>query len=222
MRNFLMLLAIWFCMPVWSKVQLLELEDHDPIETFTLADAIIKKLTATPTIDAHNDIGLRMVIDDVKYYIQPTMFMAKSSPDEVCHRTGNVLAYQCKEGQRLVEGCHLLFFNAKGEWVGWHSMAINELQYPHYCNAFPAMGVADKSNNELLITMQYFLADGGVAEKVSNIGSNWIRMTSLIRVKANNGKIEVEQDDTCFGNPNKVNTIVQARKLLQRCNAGHK
>ncbi len=84
------------------------------------------------------------------------------------------------------------------------------------------MGVADKSNNELLITMQYFLTDGGGAKKVSELGSNWLRMTSLIRVKAKNGKIEVEQDDACLGNPNKVDTVGLARKLLQRCKAEHR
>jgi hypothetical protein len=47
-------------------------------------------------------------------------------------------------------------------------------------------------------------------------------MTSLIRVKASNGKIEVVQDDSCLGNPNQFDTIAKARKQLQRCAASKK
>ena len=81
----------------------------------------------------------------------------------------------------------------------------------------PAMGIADKWKNEILVTMQYFLADGGGAKKVAELGSGWARMTSLIRVKAVDGKIEVEQDDSCLGNPNQLDTIAKARKQLKIC-----
>ena len=84
------------------------------------------------------------------------------------------------------------------------------------------MGVADRDKNELLITMQYFLADGGGAKKASDVGADWFRMTTLFRVKAIDGKIEVEQDDYCLGNPNQFDTIAKARMQLQRCRANLK
>jgi len=54
------------------------------------------------------------------------------------------------------------------------------------------------------------------------VGAGWFRMTTLIRVKDNHGKIEIEQDDSCLGNPNQLETIAKARKQLQRCAAGQK
>ena len=84
-----------------------------------------------------------------------------------------------------------------------------------------AIGAANKTNNELLVTMQYFLIGGESAKEISEIGSGWFRMTSLFRVKAVNGKIEVEQDDACLGNPNRIDNIPEARKTLRQC-AGSK
>jgi hypothetical protein len=222
MRKLFIFAVIWACQSAWADVQLLKLDSNDPIEPDLLADVVIKGVSATPNREPHHDIGLKVLIDDIKYYIQPSMFMAKSKPGEVCTPSGNVLAYQCQEGQRYVKGCHLLFFDAQGKWVGWHTMNIDEKKYPHYCNAMPAMGIANKAKNELLVTMQYFLADGGGSKRVSDLGSDWFRMTTMIRMKANNGKIEVEQDDSCLGNPNQVDTIAKARKQLQRCLANQK
>ena len=70
--------------------------------------------------------------------------------------------------------------------------------------------------------MQYFPIDRKAASKVSEIGSGWNRMTVLLRVKAVNGKIVVEQDDTCLNNPNKLDSVPDARKTLIRCNTGTK
>lgn len=214
MRRFLFLCLLLVSNHAMAAIALGKI-DQDPIDLVDLSDPITKNLNAVPTDKPFYSIGFSLTIDDVKYYIKPAMFMAKSRPDEVCTPTKEVLKYQCKEGQRITSGCHLLFFNAQREWVGMYTIKISERDYPHYCNAMPAMGVANKTNNELLVTMQYFLLNGGGAKKVSELGSSWIRMTSLFRVKAVNGKIEVEQDDNCLGNPNRIETIPDARKALQ-------
>jgi hypothetical protein len=74
----------------------------------------------------------------------------------------------------------------------------------------------------LLVTSQYFLIDSSGAKKIADVGEGWFRMTTLVRVKSSNGKIEIEQDDACLGNPNQLDTISKARKQLQRCAAGPK
>ena len=56
-----------------------------------------------------------------------------------------------------------------------------------------------------------------IASKISEVGSGWTRMTSLFRLKEDNGRILVEQDDLCLGNPNQIETIPEARKLLKQC-----
>jgi hypothetical protein len=169
---------------------------------------------------ADYEIGFRLFIDDTKYYINAVEFMAKSRPEEVCtpERFANVPTYKCVEGQRDRQGCHLLFFDSNFAEAGFHTVKINE-PYLYYCNAMPALGIANKDRNELLVTVQYFPIDRKAASKVSEIGSGWSRMTVLFRVKAVDGKVVVEQDDNCLGNPNHIETIPDARKQLKRCAA---
>jgi hypothetical protein len=219
MKSLVSLMGILFCFSAWATVQLGG-NEKDP---FNLSDQALstiaeEKLNATPRRNPITPIGFRLAIDNATYYVQPALFMLKTRPDEVCTPMKRSLTYRCEEGQRYAEGCHLMFFDAQGKWVGFHTMQIKE-GFPHFCNAMPAMGVANKANNELLVTMQYFFIDGGGAKEISEIGAGWFRMTSLFRVKAVNGKIEVEQDDACLGNPNRIDNIPEARKILRRCAA---
>jgi hypothetical protein len=39
----------------------------------------------------------------------------------------------------------------------------------------------------------------------------------LFHIKAVDGKIIAEQDDTCLGNPNRIDNIPDARKRLAKC-----
>lgn len=169
------------------------------------------------------DLGFQLHIDGSKYYIQPVKFMAKERPDETCTPAAfkNAPTYQCEEGQRYKVSCHLMFFNAQFENVGIHRFHPHE-PYDNYCNAVPAIGVADKARNELFVTFQYFPIDEKAASKVSEIGSDWKRMTSLFRLKLVDGKITVEQDDSCLGNPNAIETIPDARAALKRCRRASK
>lgn len=218
MKRFFLIFLLWLSGQAWAEISFFKV-NQEPIDLEELSEPIAKKLNALPSDRAHYSLGLGVMIDNVKYYVKPAQFMAKSRPDEVCTPVGKVLDYQCKEGQRLTSGCHLLFFNAQQEWVGMYTINIKQKDPPYYCNAVLGMGAADKSNNEMLVTSQYFLLNGGGARKVSELGSSWIRMTSLLRIKAVNGRIEVEQDDTCLGNPNRLEAIADARKVLKspRC-----
>jgi hypothetical protein len=222
MRTLVLLLIILVNSSTWADIQLLKPRFDEPISLKEMADSAIKDINAAPTREPTYDAGFRLVIDATSYYVKPSMFMAKSRLDEVCHPTDEVLAYTCKEGQRFLKGCHLMFFDAQGKMIGRFTMNVNEKQYPHYCNAMPAMGVANKDKNELLVTMQYFLTDGEGTKKISNLGSDWLRITSLIRLNVINGKLEVAQDDACLGNPNQLDTIAKARKQLQRCAVNQK
>ena len=222
MKRILLSFLLFFSGYSMAAITLFQLDQEPGQERFSLqelSEPIAKNLNAAPDRRAHYSLGLGIMIDNVKYYVKPAHFMAKSRPDEVCTPTGESLTYQCIEGQRFAAGCHLLFFNAQKEWVGMYTININQKDPPYYCNAVLGMGAANKSNNEMLVTSQYFLLNGRGARKVSELGSSWIRMTSLLRIKAVNGRIEVEQDDTCLGNPNRSEAIADARKVLKspRC-----
>ncbi len=194
------------------------------LEKAAVAVAAIRNATPLGSRgEAELGLGYKLFIEGTKFYLQPARFMIKSRPNEVCTPADYDKAptYQCEEGRRYTVGCHLIFIDANFAEAGFHSIKINE-PYLHFCNAVPAVGVASKDRNELLVTVQYFPVDRKAASKVSEIGSGWNRMTVLLRVKAVNGKIVVEQDDTCLGNPNKIDTVPDARKALARCSAGAK
>lgn len=209
--------------------------DHRPLlgmqsETgrFRLAtEKLARSLNAIPKWGSRdpilNGIGFKLFIDDVKYYIDPVMFMARERPDEVCtpKRFSNTPTYMCEEGQRLAYSCHLFFYDANLQPIGVYRLKIDE-PYRYFCNAMPALGVADRDRNELLVTVQYFNIDNKPASKAGKIGSGWNRMTLLFKVKLVDGKIEVEQDDTCLKNPNHIEEVPDARKRLGKCEAAGK
>lgn len=184
------------------------------------AMAEAQALAATSSIFLIDDPGLgyQLYFDDRKYYIQPMRFMAKDRPDEVCKPMDGKGAqnYRCEEGQTYKHSCHLMFFNTRYELIGIHRIHINE-QFPVWCNAVPAVGLHDKKQNDLLVTFQYFPTNRKAASKISEVGSGWIRMTSLFRLKEENGRISAEQDDACLKNPNRIETIPEARKALKQC-----
>lgn len=194
-------------------------------ETEKLDDAAraeAQRLAATPANDELANIeralGFQLYFDDRKYYIQPMRFMARDKQGEVCTPAPSKgrLTYLCEEGQTYKLSCHLMLFNEQFKPIGLHRIHADEL-FPVWCNAVPAMGVYDKKKNELLVTFQYFPTDRKAASKISEVGSGWIRMTSLFRLKEENGRILVEQDDSCLKNPNRIESIPDARKALKRC-----
>lgn len=126
------------------------------------------------------------------------------------------LAYQCKEGQRYKDSAHLLFMDSNFKDAGVYKIKI-DTPYDVFVNAMPALGIANKARNELLVTVQYFAIDDKGAHSIAEVGEGWKRMTVLLRLKAVDGKIEAEQDDSCLGNPNHYETIAQARSALKIC-----
>jgi hypothetical protein len=229
--NFCLIAIALFATPVWADLRLSSnwkvdynahplFDESAALEPATIEYAKQFSAVAAGAVRGRPDITLpfQLYLGSTKYYIQPVMFMAKDRPDEVCtpkDYTGQP-TYQCEQGQRYKHSCHLFFFDTKFQPVGAYRIRIKE-PFEVFCNAMPAMGVYDKARNELLVTYQYFPIDRKAASKISEIGANWIRMTSLFRLREEDGKILVEQDDTCLKNPNRYETIPDARKALRAC-----
>lgn len=206
---------------VHAEVSVLgDVSDDASEKIFEIAKKQADAMKATPRREAHVKplASARLKIDGENYTLFSFTFMAKTRQDDVCteSKKPNDRSYSCVEGQPDVDGCHLMFFDAQGKWMGLHTMQIKE-NFPHFCNAMPAIGIANKANNELLVTMQYFIPEALQGLPVTPTGGGWFRMTSLFRVKAVNGKIEVVQDDACLGNPNRIDNIPEARKTLRQC-----
>ena len=201
-------------------------EQNDGTRFLEAADTASYRRDARATVNGPRDslrlaFGTKLFVDEVKYFVRPAMFMSKSRPDEVCtpERSLGTLAYRCEEGQRLTSDCHLMFFDGKFAEAGFNTVKLNE-PYQFFCNAVPSIAVRSRGSHDLLITVQYFPIDQKLASKASEIGSGWNRMTVLFHIKAVDGKIVAEQDDSCLGNPNRIGNIPDARKRLAKCLAG--
>ena len=180
--------------------------------------------TASPEkrrdLDIKQELGYKLYINGTKYYMQPMLFMARSRPDEVCTPVdfNDKPVYRCQEGQQYAVKCHVFIFDSNFREVGFHTVQINET-WPYFCNAIPSAGVGDKSRDEILLTVQYFPIDDQPAKKISEIGSSWRRMTVRLRLSEVQGKVNIEQDDSCLGNPNRVVSVPDARRQLRQCAA---
>ncbi|MDR3566379.1 MAG: hypothetical protein P4N59_33815 [Negativicutes bacterium] len=82
-----------------------------------------------------------------------------------------------------------------------------------------AMAIAKATPDTMLIIIGYidskkYLADphGDLPESTSTI---------LLHFSDESGKLKIEQDDNCLGNPNKYSTIAGARKALKQCLLKH-
>lgn len=190
------------------------------------AQAAAARNTVPPGVGSQPESALpyKLSLDDTQYYLQPMLFMARRHEGEVCTPApyDKAPTYRCVEGQRYTRGCHVLVFDRAFKEVGFHTVRINEPQ-PYFCNAVVSAGVASRMRNELLLTVQYFPLDGQAASEASEIGSTWRRMTIRLRLRAAQGKeqgrVAIEQDDGCLGNPNRIETVPDARERLRRCAA---
>lgn len=146
-------------------------------------------------------------------------FMDREHDGQVCTPKSfktKKLDYDCEEGGTLAVACHLMFFNDQFENVGIFRFWPQE-NYVSFCNSVIAMGTADKARNELLVVYQYFNTHAKAAGSVSELGSGWKRMTSLVRLQLDSGKITAVEDDSCLKNPNTIDTIPDARAALKQC-----
>ena len=82
------------------------------------------------------------------------------------------------------------------------------------------MAVAMVIPDAMLITLGY--DDSASPADPRNDDPPQFTSTALLRFSEVNGKLKIEQDDSCLGNPNKYKTITAARKALANCSAGGK
>lgn len=85
-------------------------------------------------------------------------------------------------------------------------------------NSIQAMAVAKIVPDAMLITLGYI--DSAAPADPRNPAPEF-NTTLLVRFHSENGKLIVEQDDSCLGNPNRLKTIAAARKALVKCAGTH-
>ena len=139
----------------------------------------------------------------------------RPSPDEL--NPGD----RCVWRRKRFKVCHLFMFsepNLKRETVTRLNIIRdeNKLTGLPRCQTVQAMAVAKIIPDAMLITLGY-IDSAEPANK--NSDSPEFSTTLLLRFKDNNGKLKIEQDDSCLSNPNNYNTIAAARKALSACSS---
>lgn len=115
--------------------------------------------------------------------------------------------------------CHLFMFNGqtlKQESVTRLNITRDKKQLAGLprCRTVQAMAVAKVIPDAMLITLGY-IDSAEPANKNSDPPEFYT--TLLLHFKDDNGKLKIEQDDSCLGNPNQYKTIAEARKALTKC-----
>lgn len=114
--------------------------------------------------------------------------------------------------------CHLFLYDRKTiDTVAIISLSIkrdsNEIQGMPSCNGVDAMSIAKEVPDAMLITLKYTDSQSHDSKPVQ------YPTTVLLRFSDRGGKLKIEQDDSCLGNPNKYKTISAARSALKECAA---
>jgi hypothetical protein len=115
--------------------------------------------------------------------------------------------------------CHLFMFNRRDlklESVTRLNIARDKKQLLGLpmCLNVQAMAVAKTLPDAMLVTLGYI---DSAEPSDKNYDPPEFYTTLLLRFRDENGKLKIEQDDSCLGNPNKYKTIAAARTALAKC-----
>ncbi|HLO62618.1 MAG TPA: hypothetical protein VK165_06595 [Azonexus sp.] len=158
-------------------------------------------------------------LNSEKYFSEIAAFVPDSTPVEDCRSNrDNPLNNYCDQARIRHLVCHLFMFSHNLLLEGVTPLNIKRdsrvLLGKPLCRSVKAMSVAKEIPNGMLVTLGY--SDSGAPTDPRNDPPEFVT-TVLLRFDDEGGKLKVEQDDSCLGNPNKYATIAHARKALKQC-----
>lgn len=174
------------------------------------------------TFPFYEDSNFAWSINGVTLLSNIASFVPEIAPLQDCTPDSNELVpgSRCDWRRERFNVCHLFMFNAQSlklEAVSRLNIARNKTQLKGLpmCLSVQAMAVAKTIPDAMLVTLGY-IDSAEPANK--NSDPTEFSTTLLLRFKNDNGKLKIEQDDRCLGNPNNYKTIASARKALSTCN----
>jgi hypothetical protein len=112
--------------------------------------------------------------------------------------------------------CSLFIYDENLKQAAKHDIKLAEANGRTWCNGVRALARV-KGQDALLFSLSYYLTDKPLAKKAQDIGDGWRYMTVLLKLSEKDGKVVIEQDDACLGNPNPFKEVAAARKALSAC-----
>ncbi len=114
--------------------------------------------------------------------------------------------------------CAFFIYDTNLKQLAKHDIKLNEADGNTWCNG--VRGVARvKGQDAILFSLSYYLTGKPLAKKPDDIGKGWRYVTALFKLREQDGKVFIEQDDACLKNPNQLGDLAAARKALTTCAA---
>lgn len=148
------------------------------------------------------------------FYVAGVRYTSKEQTAEV-HRS----TVAGEPDAKIVPGggvCALFIYDEHLKQAAKHDVKLNEANGHTWCNGALALARV-KGQDALLFSISYYLTDKPLAKKANDIGDAWRYMTVLLKLREQDGKVVIEQDDSCLGNPNGFKDLASARKALSAC-----
>jgi hypothetical protein len=114
------------------------------------------------------------------------------------------------------ETCSVFIYDTNLKQVAQHDVTFPKADGHVECNGARTLGLA-KEQHALLFSIMYYRSNKPLSQQDENAGNDWHYMTVLLPLREQNGKLTIEQDDTCLGNPNELKDAVSAREALTQC-----
>jgi hypothetical protein len=164
--------------------------------------------------------NLLLIHNGRKYYSHINQFVDKMKPSVTCdpnNKENPTLSY-CDWISTRYLTCHLYIFDENIDLANTQILDITRsemlIKGNPRCTSLKAMSVAKEIPDAMLITLGY--TDSAEPADPHNEPPEFVT-TVLLRFSEENGKLKIEQDDACLGNPNHYNTIAKAREALRLC-----
>jgi len=155
----------------------------------------------------------RMQWTGLTYYATVVQYQSKEQTASIDHGVAMHKQFPPIPGGGV---CSLFISDASLFHFAQYDIKLPEAGGRTWCNGTDGLGRV-KGQDALLVPVSYYLTDKKLAKKIKDIGDGWRHITVLLRLKQQNGRVVIEQDDSCLGNPNHFPDIPSARKALQKC-----
>lgn len=172
---------------------------------------------------SHDDDKFSWLFNERRFFSMVGSFTPEIAQLENCKPSSDELnpGDRCDWRVKRFKVCHLFMFSnpsLKLETVVRLNIIRDKdkLAGLPRCLTVQAMAVAKTIPDAMLVTLGY-IDSAEPANK--NSDPTELSTTLLLRFKDDNGKLKIEQDDSCLGNPNNHKTIAAARKALSACSS---
>jgi hypothetical protein len=157
----------------------------------------------------------RMRWNDRTFYIAGSQYRSREQ-----NEAGDAALAKNKHSGPIAGGgiCALFIYDENLKQAAKHDIKLTEANGRTWCNGVLALARA-KGQDALLFSLSYYLTDKPLAKKAQDIGDGWRYMTVLLKLSEKDGKVVIDQDDSCLGNPNQLKDVAMARKALSACSA---